>query len=412
MGQPRKTSKNVNRFWTSGRIQGFCIAVLVFVFLHMISTFLADTENQSMLKRGDFASFYAAAMIVREGMASQIYDPLLLQSVENLYWPSLGGRYVLFPYAPFYALALSPLAWFPPLASKGIFTLLMILCLAGAVFLTRPQAPLLRQNFLALLTFLLAFFPLNFSISGGQNTALSLLLYAAMLSLFSKNDPKTDWAAGLCLGLWLFKPHFSLLFAAMFCAAGFYRPALSAAGVGIFYYAVSAWIAGFGWVFRWLEMLKQYESLELRFNFFNMISLTGFAACLARILPPGALIFRWLAYGGSFVLVAVFLRAAFRLRQRELAYRRYDLLKLMRAALPALLLASPHTVFYDGALCLAALAPYLKIERDRDILILIALTAAASAAVSFRSYLPLPPLFFGLAAVVFYLARKEKALLL
>ena len=147
-------------------------------------------------------------------------------------------------------------------------------------------------------------------------------------------------------------------------------------------------------------------------NFFNMISLSGFAECLAHGFPPGKMVFRFAAYVLSFLLLAVFLRAAFRLRRKELAYRRYDLLKLLRAVLPALLLASPHTVFYDGSLCLAALAPYLKLEKDRDIFALIACTAAASAVVSFRSQLPLPPLFFGLAAVLFYLARKEKALLL
>jgi hypothetical protein len=354
----KKAKERPKRFWDAFKVRILSAGVILFVVLHMAQIFFADVHHQSMLKRGDFASFYAAGMIVRQGLGGQIYNPTLLQSVQNKYWPSLQGRFVLFPYPPFAAFFLLPFSWLPPLAAKAVFVLFMTICLIFALKLTARHAPVLNKNPLALAAFLLAFFPLNFSIAGGQNTALSMLLYAAVLYFWGENSPKTDWIAGICLGLWLFKPHYSLALAALFLCAGFYRVPLAMAMVGTGLHLLSTGIAGRDWIFRWFEMLRKYVALESQYNFFNMVSLQGFLDACSHVFAEGA--FRNELSGLGFILsaclMAALLFAAVRLRKKEAPVRRYDLLKLLRAAMPVILLASPHTLFYDFGLCLVALA--------------------------------------------------------
>jgi hypothetical protein len=403
------------RFWTPAKIRFFSIAVITLVLLHMAWVFMADTHDQSMLRRGDFPAFYAAGMIARQGMAHQIYDPLLLEAVQNLYWPSFQGRFILFPYAPFAAFFLMPLAYFPPLAAKGIFVLLMTGCLAVAARWTAAHAPVLNKNALALSAFLLAFFPLNFSVAGGQNTALSMMLNAGVLYFFGKNDRRADWIAGLCLGLWLFKPQFGVFIGAMFLLAGFYRVAAGAAGVGLLYYLLSAGMTGRDWLLKWIDVLQIYMAYEAKFNFFNMISLHGFLDAAAKTIRAGestASFLNFLSFVLSLLLLAALFFLSFRLQRKETAFRRYDFLRLLRIAMPVILLASPHTLFYDSSIALVALAPYVRLENDRKVWILILMTAAASAAVSFRSRFPLPPLFFGLVWAAVFVVRQETAVIL
>ena len=79
--------------------------------------------------------------------------------------------------------------------------------------------------------------------------------------------------------------------------------------------------------------------------------------------------------------------------------------------MPVILLASPHTLFYDFGLCLVAWAPYMDLKTDRNISLLIIFTALATMVSSVRLSLPVQPLFFGVAALLFYMGWKERDLL-
>ena len=402
------------RFWTPQKIRIFCGTMTGLMIVYIFWTYITDVPAKSMLKRGDFSAFYAAAMMVRQGLGARLYDVNLVSDIQNLYWPSLAGGYIFFPYPPYVALVLAPLAWFPPLAAKFIFDILMVLALVLAVRLTARDIPALKKNPLAVTAFCLSFFPLTFGVAGGQNIALSMMLYAAVLFFFAQDNPRAEGRTGICLGLWLFKPQFGVVLAALFLLAGFYRVIGGMVLVAVVYYFLAVKVAGWGWIPLWLDFLKKYVSAESHYNYFNMISLVGFLDAAGQILGLGARglkILHGLSALLSILMLGFLLWISLRLRTKKIFRRRADLLKLLRFAMPVILLASPHTLFYDFGLCLVAWAPYMDLKTDRNISLLIIFTALATMVSSVRLSLPVQPLFFGVAALLFYMGWKERDLL-
>lgn len=401
-------------FWTEKKIKLFSLLVLTVIGSHIFLTWLMDSQNTSLLRRGDFASFYSAGMIVRQGLGAQLYDTRLLSYVENLYWPSLRGNYVSFPYPPFTALFLAPFAFLPPQPSKFIFTVLMMALAGLAMKIGGRLAPVLKKNPLASAAFLLAFYPVSFGILGSQFTALNLFLYAGLLSAYSLRTRAGDFAAGLCLGFWFFKPQYALPILFFLMAARAWRIAAAACCVALVYYLLGTFVQGFAWPWYWLKAAGKAAAIDFPHNDFNMISIAGFFHAAGRLLglnevqAPFLNIAAWILSAVLFGGTGFFFWKSGKLSDAE--ERRQKVSRLLEISAPVLLLASPHALFYDLGICMIVCARYVTLEHDRSITFLILLTGAALILTMFKAYLPFSPMIlYALGSLLFIVKNTNRS---
>lgn len=366
-----------------------CIFLLLILATHFAITFFQDHDSTSMLKRGDFPSFYSAAMVLRQGLADRVYDVNTLRYVQNLYWPSLKGASISYPYPPYVTVWLLPLAYFPPLLAKFLFNIAMAACLWIFYQLAKSYAPIFQQNPLCIGTWLLWFFPVSFNLFGSQNGTLSMMLYGAILVLISKKSHRADWLTGICLGLLFFKPQYAAPLWLCFLAARQTRIVLGALAVIFVDYVLAAATHGWRWPWIWLQAVRRDALIDFHFNNFNMISLAGAGSVLKLEIP--ALI---LSVAGIFWLGWRF-------------YKRRDLLQNLEIAAPILLLASPHALFYDMGLCLLPCARYLKLDTNWEIVLLIVVTAGASLLAALRNFLPFPFLIFWVIGSLVFIVHSQ-----
>jgi hypothetical protein len=158
----------------------------------------------------DFTIFYAAARIVRHGMASQLYDSALQFRTQQEFASRVEIRQAALPYnhPPFEVLLFVPLAGLPYFAAYLLWDLLNLLILAALPFLLRPHLALMQRAPGVFWLFVsLAFFPVFIALLQGQDSLLLLLLLTLTFVALKK---KADFSAGCWLGLGLFRFHLVL----------------------------------------------------------------------------------------------------------------------------------------------------------------------------------------------------------
>ncbi len=160
----------------------------------------------------DFAIYYCAGSIVRQGLGHQLYDETTQFRVQQEFAPEVPIRRGALPYThpPIEALFFAPLSYLSYAQAFVLWDVLSIAMLVALPFLVRPCLPQL-QYYSPLLWILasLAFFPIFFALVQGQDAILLLFVYAmAFVSL------KNQWPAlaGGFLALGLFKFHLVLPF--------------------------------------------------------------------------------------------------------------------------------------------------------------------------------------------------------
>ncbi len=321
-----------------------------------------------------------------------LYDPLLQRRIENESWPSLNGRYLAFAYPPYVAQILSPFGALDARPAKFLFMVMMSGFLIGAWTVARRWLPAVAERPWIALALLLCFPPFTAAILGGQNTSLSLLLSIAITALLWEEgaEPLGRRAlAGMLLGLWLFKPHFAL-FSLLPLTVAFGIPVLIGFGaVAAVLYFISALQFGAGWPFYWLDQATQFSAADTVANQHQMVSLVAAVQAMLSIAAPqeessvGAIASVGLALIGS-VLLCVWI---YRNREEKGAGR-----KLLLLLSPAVVLLSPHTMFYDCALCLPALVYFWRPKNDADVVAVIVFFIFSFACVSARELLAFQPL--------------------
>lgn len=145
----------------------------------------------------DHLAFYSAARLIRDGRSDRMYnyDFLGTYQGELLGWD--WGMLVGYRNPPFYALLYLPTAGLPFVASMLIWNALGLGVLVLAIGWLKPERPTRA------LLWTLAFFPVFAVVSFGQNSLLSLGIFAAVYRLLANNRPHE---AGLVAGLLWFKP--------------------------------------------------------------------------------------------------------------------------------------------------------------------------------------------------------------
>lgn len=305
------------------------------------------SREQSALFRGDFPAFYVAAEIVHSGRAARLYDYSLQRELENSYWPDFGGTFLVFPYPPFFALILSPLAALPPLTAKAVAAGFLLAFLFGSLFITRPISAFVRTHFLFVVFYILTLPPVAISIVGGQNTALSILCFA-LVQYGIKSQHR--WLTGFAAALLLYKPQFGgLLF--LYLLGRRDKRELAGWGIGASaLYLLGAWALGVNWPILWLQAAHHFGEINFVINDYNMISFVGLVYWVFETsLGAGSQALLW-AYVCSAIIILVSIVYVVRDAQRF-------------ALVPYLvLLLSPQTLFYDigiAAFCFVRdLVPY------------------------------------------------------
>lgn len=151
----------------------------------------------------DHLAFYSAARLVRDGESHRLYNYNELAN-EKYQQRLLGWDADVFEAyrnPPFYALLYLPTASLPYPASFAFWSVIGLALLALSILLLKPQRP--ARAFLWSFTF----YPVFATLSFGQNTFISLAIFAGVYRLLC-NDRR--FAAGLVAGLLWFKPQLLL----------------------------------------------------------------------------------------------------------------------------------------------------------------------------------------------------------
>ena len=397
--------------WTAPRIRRLSVASILALCAAVAISGLGGPRPSQTLREGDFPAFYAAAVIVDQGLGNRLYDSDLQRSIQNRHWPDLEGGHHYFAYPPYVAVLLSPLAHYDASRAKLIFTVAMLSFLVLSVLLTARSAPLLTRRPIASAAVVATFLPVTTAVLGGQNVSLSMLLYAgAMRSLF-REGPRGEYACGLFLGLWLFKPQYALLLIFLFLVAGAFRIVGAGALVGAFYYLLGAWSSGLLWPGEWWSRMRPFAEQDFLVNRYQMISIVGVSRAAGGVVGRGGDAERILAVTGTALtlgllvwLAALFWKAG---RLRDVQMRRVELMRLLDLAGPALILISPHTLYYDIGLCVFPVARYLKLESDRSITAFVALLFLIALASAYKDLFPVQPLFLVVVGCLLFISVKS-----
>jgi hypothetical protein len=190
------------------------LLLVLYLMSVLLSYALLAWNARKLIAAGapDFAIYYCAGTVVRQGFGHQLYDPSVRFAVEQQFAavvPQFRGP-LPYTHPPFEALIFAPFTYLPYGEAYIAWDLFNALLLAALPFLLRPHLPQL-QSYSPLLWILasLAFFPVFFTFLEAQDAILLLFFYALAFVSLTKNRLA---AAGAWLALGLFKYHLVLPF--------------------------------------------------------------------------------------------------------------------------------------------------------------------------------------------------------
>jgi hypothetical protein len=294
-------------------------------------------DNTGQLVGVDHLAFYHAARLVRDGDQHRIYN--YNELAEEKYQQWLVGwdwnGFEAYRNPPFYALLYLPTAGLSYYASLAVWTAVGLALLGFAITLLKPERP--GRVFLWSLTF----YPVFATVSFGQNTFLSLAVFAGVYRCICNHRP---FAAGLVAGLLWFKPQL-LLGLFVWWAFQPRRYLLCWLGVAVTggVLAAVSWLAVPDASRAFVQTLRANAGFE-EFGMWNVVNPKSFFALLLPGLPKD--VYLLLAAGCSLAGVAL----AWGVKRRTGA----PVAVMFPVAVFLSLWASPHALVYEWALLVAA----------------------------------------------------------
>ena len=329
------------RLW---RRRMYPIGILAALGVALVVLALAADRGSTPAKDvgGDFPAFYGAARIAADGDWATLYDfDRQVAAQADLQETAGSARY--FAYPPQVALAHAPLAALSYGQAYLVFTAVMFLALVGAVKLAEPMLPWLDGNTWFAAAIAMTFWPMLRAVTGGSNSALSLLLIVGAWRLIHDGH---DLAGGFVLAALLFKPQLAIPLIGLMLIVGLSRVVAGAAlGAGLFYLA-GVPLTGWGWPLEWWERARAFNLLDSEVNGFSSVSWLGFLENGRGVGDPVAVTVGWMLAGlTTLALVWIW---------RKNGARR--LAPLLAVAMPGILLLSPHALSHDTAILLLSFA--------------------------------------------------------
>jgi hypothetical protein len=201
----------LKRFWLAGS------ALALFLLTLVAGNFALPQSKRltSALVGHDFLAFHTAGTFVRDGRSHDLYN---LEAVKT-YQHDLARRESLevgesfgpFWNPPFYAWVFAPLASLPYRTALLIWEIVNVACLFAAILLLARMLKPAPARVTALIPLLLlTSMPLIQALTHGQNTMVSLLLLAVVVTFWRT---RRAFLAGLAAGLLLYKPQLGALVA-------------------------------------------------------------------------------------------------------------------------------------------------------------------------------------------------------
>jgi hypothetical protein len=212
---------------------------------------------------GDFASFYTAGMMVRNGESARLYDPKAQWQLQQKFAAKVKIRRGPLPYIrpPFEAMLFLPFAYLSyPVACAVWLAVKIAILLAVPFVLPLPEG---TGGFAWRSLLCLGFFPVGFDLTQGQDSILLLFLLAGALRLLAG---RSYLLAGVVLGLGLFKFHLIVPFLLIFLLIKQGKVVLGSLATGIVLFLVSLGMVGWAGVLeypRYLWRLNQAPGLGM-----------------------------------------------------------------------------------------------------------------------------------------------------
>jgi hypothetical protein len=304
----------------------------------------------------DFAQYYVAGQMLRQGLAHHFYD----YEVQGSLLRALGDANIdrVSNHPPFEALLFLPLSYFSYETAGVLWMLASITIFGFCIYLLRDLLqPLDLPSKLALAAAI--FFPFLGVLVQGQDSIVLLLVYVVA---FKRMERGKDLDAGLVLGLGLFRFQLVLPFLLLFLVGRKWRVLCGAAITGFLLLCVSFLLVGRSFISQYAEMLLrtagQYDR-DLHLSS-AMPTLHGIlSVLLANRVSPQDL--NLLVIGCSGVLFGV---AAWYCRKLnpELAFTAGVLLSFA---------VSYHSLLYDAVVLLLPATLMLNRRREHIRLVLV-----------------------------------------
>jgi arabinofuranan 3-O-arabinosyltransferase len=304
---------------------------------------LVDPQGRPIAS--DFVNVWAAGRLAADGHPALAYDWTVHKSMEVRAVGHAFDNYYGWHYLPTFLFAASALAMVPILSAMALW-----LIATFAAYLTVMRAIIGgRVGYLVALGFPATLW----NVIAGQNGFLTAALIGGTLTLLERMPV----AAGVCLGLLSYKPHFGVLFPVALIAGRYWRALIAAAATTLVMLAAS-WLAfGTGaWLAFFAATPKMTQAVlgDGLAEFARLQSLFG----LVRA-HGGNEIFAWVvqAIGTTACAAAVFFlwrsRVPFALKAAALAC--------------AALIATPYLYIYDLVVLAIPVAYLLRLGVARGI---------------------------------------------
>jgi len=226
---------------TPERVRGYALLMLVIAVAGFggwiaLSHNMLDPNGKPI--GTDFASFYAAGTMVRDGHAAAVYDSAAHYARQQQIFGS-GVPYYAWLYPPLFLTIATPLALMPyPLALFIWQASTLLLYLAAIAAIVRSfRSDLATRWLLPALAFPAVFI----NLAHGQNGLLTAALFGGALVAL----PARPILAGVLFGLLAYKPQFGLVIPLALLASGQWRAIFGASVTVVLCVAATALLFGF-----------------------------------------------------------------------------------------------------------------------------------------------------------------------
>jgi glycosyl transferase family 87 len=186
------------KFWPTELVLGLLPLLLGFQLLLWVPYFSAALQGVCV-----FRSFYTCGYMTRTGQARDIHDQDKHLRLADELVPLKNKLNQGMDHPAYEGLLFAPLSLLPFRFSLTIFSVMNVIVLGfSARVLTRLLKPLSSRWGVFVYLLVLAFFPVTYAITGGNDSIILLaLLVAALASVRFENE----FRAGMLIGLGLFK---------------------------------------------------------------------------------------------------------------------------------------------------------------------------------------------------------------